>query len=186
MCHFITATLPAGADVDAAREVARRYRRGWEELENPHVARQLAEGERYFMTVRKGCDCGTELGSAGAGPPAAPDLAAEVAKLRKKGWSETKIERWLAEKGKTAGRRARLDAERAKPGADAQSWADLLHELASLPGASGVGVLLHWYSGHVESERIRFRVEEVGADELSAERLVRIEEDVLYRIRGRR
>jgi len=68
----------------------------------------------------------------------------ELDKLRRKGWSETKIKRWLGEREKVAARSARAEAaskEAAMP--DCEQWLGLLRTAAQV--ATGrVGVLLCW------------------------------------------
>lgn len=97
MCHFVTMVLPPGADVDHVQQVLGRYHRGFEILENRFVAKLLKSGELYFLPSPWRCDCETELGLMYR-PPAdavAPDLTSEVKELRRKGWPEARISRWL-------------------------------------------------------------------------------------------
>lgn len=180
MCHFVTTTLAGGMTDAEADAVARRHGRVFERLENPHVLRQLAERERYFVTREKACDCGTALGSARESPLVRADLGKQVAKLRRKGWSETKIERWKRDRRKSEddqNRRFHAEAERLR--SDTETWLALLGELLASREVRSVGVLLHWYAGSLEDERIELARTAPG--EPRAEFLETIEEDVLYR-----
>lgn len=184
MCHFITATLSRGADADLIREIARRFGRDWKPLRNRHVLGQLGQGEGYFLTTRARCDCGTQIGSARQEASDSPDGRAS-AKLRRKGWGEAKIERWVSEQRRTKLKRAReLDSHLRRAGADVDSWGALLRALFEESRVAFVGLLLHSYSGSVESERIDLsRDDSLPVAELDGAFLLQIEEDVLYRFR---
>src|SRR5688572_29469897 len=127
MCHFITAALPAGADAEAVASLFKSYRRALEPVDNDWVVAQLPAGDRYFLTTRGYCDCGTSLGSLTRQCEAPRSPEDEVRKLKRKGWSEAKIERWRAEK-LAAGERARdrQEAMAQHMSEDAESWAALL------------------------------------------------------------
>jgi hypothetical protein len=171
MCHFITATLAAEDGRSAVAIVAARFARVWEPLENPYVTAQLRRGEQYFLTTRGHCDCGTGLGAARRGP----SLDRQIQKLKRKGWSSAKIERSLADK---AGARKKKQAARR---VQSDCWEQIIPSILVEAGVRHVGLLLHWYSGNLASERIEIvRQERVPAAQISAEFLSQIEEDVLY------
>ena len=182
MCHFITATLPQNVDTEVVASCFDSHGRGFALISDPLVATQLDPGDRYILTTRKHCDCGTSLGTlarSGCRPPVDGDSSArEVAKLRRRGWSEAKIGRWQSQtendrtKGKRAVRQCTQDAER---------WIDLLRDLLDSGATPRVALLLHWYRGNVESERISIRDRvQVEIHGLDPEKLMRMEEDVLY------
>lgn len=52
MCHFVTATMSAGGDVDAVRKIAKSFVLRWQELRNPSVEdlRELEEDVLYEFT----------------------------------------------------------------------------------------------------------------------------------------
>ena len=175
MCHFITTTLPAGLPSEAVETIARNHGRNWLAMSNKYVARYLDEGEQYFYTTQGHCDCGTSLGSSRVGEKDESKLSKQLEKLRREGWSETKIERWLNDKEK-----ARLN--RPKTGDDAAIWVALIGEVLGSTDAKYVGLLLHFYSGDLNDEQIAIsRVEDVPLLELTEDRLGAIREDVLYR-----
>jgi len=170
MCTYITAVISAGADEATLSQIADRWGHGWEAIDNPHVQAQLRSWERYFSTTRKHCDCGTALGS--AGPEwrhRHKDPADKVPGLRRKGWSEAKIARWLEDKQRAAGHRERKEAWLADqpPGPEEEMWLGFLREGLAQGAARSIGLLLHWYSGDLD-ERIsivgRTRVDVSTAD----------------------
>jgi hypothetical protein len=185
MCHYITATLPIKDDIASVASIFKSHGFGFELISNPHVAEQIGPQDCYVLTSGKYCHCGTALGSLTNRVPAkAINFEAQVKKLRKQGWSEAKIKRWLEQKEQTKERHLRDDEALAKGGdPELDRWIMLFKELIKVRQLPTVGLLLHWYHGSVEGERIKFqRRERFRLSELTAERLMRIEEDVLYEI----
>lgn len=91
--------MAPNGDESAVRRLAKASLLKWEPLDNPGVIKQLRHGERYFLTTRGMCDCGTEIGvsvrTAGTLPPRDADISREVKKLKKKGWTDAKVDRWI-------------------------------------------------------------------------------------------
>ncbi|MCU0706943.1 MAG: hypothetical protein MUF23_01490 [Pirellula sp.] len=52
--------MAPNGDESAVRRLAKTSLLNWEPLDNPGVIKQLRRGERYFLTTRGMCDCGTE------------------------------------------------------------------------------------------------------------------------------
>jgi hypothetical protein len=100
MCFFILAVLPEDADADAVKAIFSAHGRRCVEAGglSDGLRAGLAPGERFFHTTPAHCDCGTPLGEA-ALPGRDPAQVAEAtaARLRRKGWSEAKIARALAQ-----------------------------------------------------------------------------------------
>jgi hypothetical protein len=138
MCLFITVALPRDVDIDVVAERFESHGRGFAVTSNPHVAAQLDQGDRYVLTTRAHCDCGTSLGA--------------------------------------------LARSRTESGAqDANQWIELLSDLLGTGATTRISLLLHQYSGNVESERIVLKGRQrLEASELTTEQLMTIEEDVLY------
>lgn len=178
MCHYVTATIPNSADSDAIAAVFEAHGLGFSLVENRHVQPQLHKGDRYVLTTRGSCDCGTPIGSRRTVGRDEPH-ARELAKLRKRGWSEAKIRRWLEQKRETRERSERqADAAARSRTPEAAEWVALLADV--LGHAARVGLLLHWYRGGIDSERITLEREVVPRVELTAERLLSMREDVIY------
>jgi hypothetical protein len=154
MCHYITATLPARADFKAAEAIFKCHGFGFAENDNPNLSSQLEKGDRQFLTAGKYCDCGTSLGSYRV--DARPAVSKrELDQLRRKGWSEAKINRWLEEKA-AASEKDRRGARPELAGTDRElvRWFAMMDELFQSGAADRVGILLHDYSGSVASEKI--------------------------------
>lgn len=153
MFHYITATLPAKADLKAAEAIFKKYTFAFSEIGNEHVAGQLPPGEHQILTTAK-CDCGTALGSCRVEKPPVVSKK-ELDQLRRKGWSEAKINRWLEEKN-AAGEKDQRAArpELAETNDELVRWFSLMNAVFESGAADRVGVLLHEYSKAVASEKI--------------------------------
>jgi hypothetical protein len=125
MCHFITATLPHVVKPDSVAPIFESHKLGFELISNPHVAEQVDSQDWFVLTSRKHCDCGTSFGSLNHQDAAkAPSYDRELNRVRKKGWSEAKIQRWLEQKEHTKERHL---AEGGGPELD--RWIEFLNEL---------------------------------------------------------
>jgi hypothetical protein len=105
-------------------------------------------------------------------------------KFRQQGWSEAKIQRWLEQKEQNKERHRREDEALASGGGpELDRWIEFLNDLIGFGHAPRIGLLLHWYGGTIEGERIKIkRRERVRLAEVNPERLMKIEEDVLYEV----
>lgn len=178
MCHFITMVIPGSADQGLVRTILHENNRGFYPLDNRQVRKVLKAGEIYFNTCDKYCDCGTKLGSYQE-PDRELQAAAlnkELAKLKKKGWSQAKIGRWCADREKAH----RIEA----PVGDPDGWVLTIRSLltdAKLPYA---GVLLHMYKGDIQTERMMPARFKAPLDESLAHKLWRLPEDTLLIVGG--
>jgi hypothetical protein len=186
MCHYITATLPHVVEPDSVANIFESHKLGFELISNPHVAEQVNSPDWYILTSRNHCDCGTAFGSLNHRDTAAKGSSydRELKKFRKQGWSEAKMQRWLEQKEQTKERHRRKDEDLVQGGSpELDRWIELLNELIGSGPAPRVGLLLHWYHGSIEGERIKIqRRERVRLSEVNPERLMKIEEDVLYEV----
>jgi hypothetical protein len=182
--------MSAGGDANTVGKIAKGFLLRWEQIHNPSVAKALLPGETYFFTTRGMCDCGTDLGSAHRidATLRRPDHDREAKKLRKKGWGAAKIERRTKDRQADFERRqAEADARKDQPPYHAQLWCDFIHAVLDAGAARSIGILLHFYSGRIDSERIPIAGRRsLNAVELTAGFLLELEEDVLYEFNGTR
>jgi hypothetical protein len=177
--------MPNKDDAESVAAMFKSHGFGFELISNPHVAQQIGPQDWYILTSGKYCDCGTALGSlSNRVQDKAIDFEPQVRKLRKQGWSEAKIKRWLEQKEQTKERHLREDEALAKGGdPELDRWIMLFEELINVRQIPKMGLLLHWYHGSVEGARIKIqRRERLRLSEVTPERLMKIEEDVLYEI----
>jgi len=145
MCTFVTLVAASG-DLDrlgallSARD-RRGYARHAERVETPCLRAHLTPGECEYWLIHPPCDCGTFLGSedpAGRAPERPLDAKAE--RWRRKGWSEEKIARALADAGA-----ARDRAPRRGSNEDAAYWIDLMRAIGEGLGLPRLGLMHHFY-----------------------------------------
>jgi len=184
MCHFVTAILPKSANLALLRDLMAPYQRQLEPLVNESITRQLLPTEGYYLTTPKGanCDCGVGLGWFSRRQkltPRAVDVNAATTRLKRKGWSEAKISRWLSQK---AADRATwttpVDLE--SDTYYVKDWHALLSAVLNSGHTSYIGLLLHMYSGPLSQRiqlkgRVNCNLEHGGYTTLSA-----MAEDTLY------
>jgi hypothetical protein len=183
MCLYITATLPRDAKLDCVAPIFETYKLSFGTIPNPYVLKQLPPGEVYLSTTTSHCDCGSALGSLGRRERDEPEsYEHELKKLKRKGWSEAKIGRWVGQKGQTREKHAREDEARARSNTPvAQYWVDFISAVLNSKCTGKVGILLHFYHMGVEGERIKIvRNERVKREELTPRLLMEMEYDVLY------
>ena len=181
MCTYITATLNAGSDSAQVHALAMHHGLGWQALFNRKLVSQVAPGSKWFLTSRKYCDCGTALGSAGKRPERTHDSASDVPKLKKRGWSDAKISRWLADKSAAEARQLEYQTRGTGLTREVDNWITFLTSAIASKAADHVGVLIHEYSGGVSGERIAIKRREViRVSEVTPELLWKMEFDVLY------
>ena len=183
MCHFITATLPAEADVERVRQIAKSHCLAWVPADNPKVAAQLRAGELYFMTTHGHCQCGTPLGELRRHEkPEEPGYTRQLSKLRQKGWGKAKIERWLEQKHRNKEKRQRVvEHVKADRAAQVDRWISFFSTVIEVGASSNVGLLLHFYRSGPKTEDVKIaRRDRKSVDTLLADDLLAMEEDVLY------
>ena len=182
MCTYIAATLPIAADAVRIRSIAGDHGLGWQEFANRHLLQQIGSGSKWFLTSRKHCDCATALGSADPTRlKRTHDPKADVPALRKQGWSEAKVARWLADKADVDKRRQAKHARGAGRTPEVNSWLSFLGSALASGATTEVGVLIHDYTRRIEGEKVSIkRREAVAAAGITPERLLSMESDVLY------
>lgn len=172
MCRFVTATLPADADHAALAAIAQRHGRRLLPISNPSIDRQIGPGLRHYLTTPGHCDCDVLIGRRLR--ERAKDTDAAIQRLRRKGWSEAKIERALAQQ---QGKRAQRVVESTAP------WLAFTRDMLSQTKNTQMGLLMHHYSGALDADIVLSARESLPLPMLSEELLEGLCEDVLYEFR---
>jgi hypothetical protein len=157
MCHFIT-LIASTQDDEAVREIMKRHGRNAAPIDNPSVRNVLANGERQYLTTSGHCDCGTILASNqdNAGN-FEKEIAHDVARMRRKGWSGTKIDRAIE------GRRKAFAKPRQSSSDSFELWSAALQGIGSQLKLASVGLFIRFYSGAVTTETFEASRREVSA-----------------------
>ncbi len=181
MCTLIAAVLPESANFEAVASIFDKHKVGFKVVEAPHALAELAPRDVVIQTTRAMCDCGTPLGSQSGNRtshPARPNNP--VDKLRKKGWSETKIARWQQQKEQEKQKEQRVQsvhAENALPHLD--YWIRFISNVLHSGHTLRIGLLLVWGTVQYDHHRT-LRQERVKLSDLTAEHLLHMEENVVY------
>lgn len=158
MCHYITGFLAGSFDLAEVKMLAEPFSIVLDPIENRSVAKLLQADETYFNMTKGMCACGTDLCDR---KNAAEWIESEFHRLdrdekkyRKKGWSDTKIERWRSQQNEMIHRRFGDEPLKVHPGADCIRFSQFFNTLFEETKITKVGLLLHFYSGGVSSEKI--------------------------------
>ena len=182
MCHFVTAVLPNTVPREVLDGIAKLHGKQFEPLENLSVQEQLRATESYVLATAGVCDCGTGLGALTRSESSVHGRNEDEDRLRRKGWSETKIARSLDMK---EGRSLAQHAKREEAALEnVQIWLELLAQVFSSNRVPYVGLLLHWYSGPLNSRIQLHGRQVVRREELTAKVLASMREDVVYEFRA--
>ncbi|MDR2921106.1 MAG: hypothetical protein LBV72_17300 [Tannerella sp.] len=183
MCHFITGIISGKITIEEINSIGDEFGLQFQKYSNEFVEKQLKSDETYIWKRCKYCDCGTPLGmfKRKDNNQTEETQKAEIAKLKQKGWSEAKIQRLMNDRNKKAGQEAsKFEQSKRSAFHEVQKWGDFIKKLFNSTSIKTFGILLHWYSGSVNTERITLK-ERVMIDktELSTEHLLEMEEDAL-------
>ncbi|MCM2334393.1 MAG: hypothetical protein NDI82_10650 [Anaeromyxobacteraceae bacterium] len=169
MCHFINIVLPARVDIEPLREIAKRHGRVLSPNTERLVCDVLGPDERAYLTSSM-CDCGTQL-AIRRSARREHDEDREVVRLRKAGWSETKIQRWREQRGTAAEQKAKTKAKSREH--ESEVWRALLTDLLDAK-PEHVGLLVHWVTDEVR------RGPTLPRSGLATDAMGNLEENVLY------
>jgi len=171
MCHFITLIAPT-EDGDAVRAIMERHRRIADPIDNPSVRSVLRDGENQYLTTRGHCDCGTVLAPRHDTPETFEEkIAKEAARMKARGWSETKIKRAIADRRKS-------DARPRGGGFDSlELWNAVLHDLCGDLNLPYAGLFVRFYSGAIATEAFKASRREVPRTAIWHDGLGSIEHD---------
>ena len=171
MCTYIAAVLPAGTDPKAAGELFEKHNLGFWQIHDRPPA--ISKDQLYVLTSTKYCDCGTVLGRGCIRNPHTKEPETEIPKLRKKGWSEAKINRWLEDKTRKPDPRDTESEE------ELARWIVTIQEILTSGVTKSLGVFVHFYNEGFGADIIK-RVEQVKLADLSPELLLGLADDTLY------
>jgi hypothetical protein len=184
MCYYIYALFPKPVTIQSVNTIARQNGLAFEEVMNVYVQAPESPREIFFLKSCKPCDCGTSLGSLNKTfVTDDPDLVRKVQKLRLKGWSETKINRWLDTK--------EIYFEKNRKLADAYHEYAVEHsgEIdtyirflgACLTTTPYIGLVLHWHSRGNSLTHIADRARlMMSIKELTPEVLLAMQTNTIY------
>ncbi len=153
MCTFLSVTLPVSANVEACRALFQSKGLVLAPVEAGQQPSGVENSENYYFTCAGVCDCSTDIASdhLRSGHLRDSDSDEEIIRdLRKKKWSDAKIERRLEALRRTKAKIER--AEQAKsdhwPG-DAQNWVELFEVAIQQKMTRYIGLTANFYAGSI-------------------------------------
>ncbi len=184
MCHFISGLILNDFELADLNEIGTLFSITFSKCENEFVISQLSGKESYLIKDSKYCDCGTELGVLHRMKNTDDNRIekSELEKLKQKGWSDSKIQRWISDKKKISDREKRqFNDYKYAEHADIQRWVGFINELFAKTKITKFGLMLHWYKGSVVSEKIKIlnRVK-IKSNDFNDQTLLQIKEDTIY------
>lgn len=183
MCHFITAIIDDKSSLETLNSIGKNYGITFRTVSNEHLQKQLQYNRKYLWKNSDQCDCGTSIGSSRTSDPV-ESTKKDIKRFKKKGWSETKIKNWLMNRERSEKKDERAELDRGtNVNEDAKNWIGLLRDFQNSSEIGYFGLLLHWYSGNVESEPVNILDwRKINPERLTTSGIFEMEEDVVYQI----
>jgi hypothetical protein len=182
MCHFITAICSSKTKLSDINLIGETYGLQFEDCDNEHITKQISKTEKYLLKKSKMCDCGTNLGESSSKNDNTERVQkSEIDKLKKKGWTETKITRYLADKKKSDEKAAQQnDTILNRQSNELDNYVNFIKDLLKKSDSEIFGLLLHWYSKGPDNENIKLAARKnISFKTLTALDLKTLEEDTL-------
>ncbi len=154
------------------------------------MASVLQAGELFGRMTSRYCDCGTALAASGATKRAAErtreGIEHKLDRLRWKGWSRNRIERWLVQVEADQDRHAQAKAEVVTN--EAREWCEWLRHALEDVRVEHVGLLVDDYDGLLDDaygadEKSTPPVRDARLRDIDERVLENLEKGVLYRVR---
>ena len=154
MCYFALTMFPKSADWLHLQQICTSKNVQLSTISNASLSAQLRDVQIALILIgNEPCHCNSAIGrlnKATSNPSF--DLEKEKQKLKRKGWSDSKIERSLAEKlaahGRSEEKNSLADA------AEIEKWVELFSSTAKELPTEEISLLLHVYTGDIEQEEV--------------------------------
>lgn len=150
MCQFNLLIIDKESKNDELKKLLLTNGFGFRELNNKSLKNQIGENIKIIVTTKGDCDCGSVIGVNRQEAVSKIDIEKEQKKLRKKKWSESKIERYLADKLKKQSNR--VEAKESDNESEENNWIRISNSLKNQ--TDPFGILFHQFSGAIEEEII--------------------------------
>ncbi|MBS1715392.1 MAG: hypothetical protein JST30_13765 [Armatimonadetes bacterium] len=146
VCDFLYVFVPDSSGLSVIQDLLESEGLGFKTVDGPSPAAKLPDGTVQILATPGHCSCGTAIGGYYDQPVhlRAPDDK-EVLKLKRKGWSDSRIQRWLDEK--TAHLNEVGRAKSARDGAELDQWVGVLKGAVDSGATDWIGLSLHFEGG---------------------------------------
>lgn len=179
MCQFNILLTEKSTSNEMLQTILEGLSFGYNEIENKYMCNQIVGLEKVIMTTKGHCDCGSILGIEQSPSSQRIDELKERKKLRKKKWSESKIDRYLEDKLKSQTRNE--ENEELGNKTEEERWLKLIHKLTD--ENIKFGLFQHQFSGSLVNERVNLvKTRKVRIGEFTIEDLRKLEDCEFIRI----
>lgn len=177
MCHFILSTIPPNVDQEIILRTIKKYHRDYRPAEHNLSGEIIHKDDKLYYTTKGHCDCGTPLGTGNNSRSKGPSKR-DLSKLRRKGWSEAKISRWVDQWMKNIKKDNRKLSEYDRSTTpEITEWKELVIDILSQKEIVRFGLVLVWSP---KSKITIDSVKQISLDNLDIDVLRCMEENVLY------
>ncbi|UII19161.1 hypothetical protein [Fulvivirga ligni] len=184
MCHFITAIISSNSDLTLLNRIGDQFDIAFDYINNDHIKNQIDTNYSYLQKLTACCECGTSLGAQDHIMSAEREQIKDINRLKRKGWSQNKIESWLTNKQRSSVNQQRsFDHQSINYQEDAVKWLGFLSLLMKSSEIGYFGLLFHWYSGSVDSEDFQIiEYERLKEHQLNEDFIFHMKEDIVYEV----
>ncbi len=151
MCQFNLAIIDKESDDSKLKDIFESYGFDFSLLQNQNLSKLISPDLKVIFTTKSHCDCGSAIGIDTKDNSSRRDIEKEIKKLKRKKWSDSKIQRYLDNKAKTE------EKNQAETGKNIQreldNWLDTINGCFGENLTKKFGILTHFYSGTLENEK---------------------------------
>ncbi|EMJ97769.1 hypothetical protein [Leptospira alstonii] len=179
MCYYITSAIPNQTNVQNLRNILQNHRLNIDIIDNPYIPKRLSDRYVYFRPTTGNCDCGTALGRSNRLKKESTN--SEIVKLRKRGWSSTKIDRWVKEKESYRSKiEETKDYSRNPDLTEEKFWYSTLSDVFMSGSCEEFGLLLRWYDKDIKSNFELKNIQKIKFISITEVFFSKMQEDNLY------
>jgi hypothetical protein len=100
MCQFNLAILDKVSDESKLKDIFERNGFNFTLLQNQNLNKLISPDLKVIFTTKSHCDCGSAIGIGTTDNSIKRDIEKEIKKLKRKKWSDSKIQKYLDNKEK--------------------------------------------------------------------------------------
>jgi len=180
MCQFNFILTEKPKDKQKLAQTIKYAGFGFREVNNKHLTNQIENFQYAILTTKNHCDCGSIIGMDEFISPREIDVDKERKKLKKKKWSDSKIERYLNDKIKSQNKADENKDIGNK--AEEDRWIKLIDNLIN--ENINFGIFHHQFDGLIEEEKVELsKVKTIKKTELEIRHLRNMVDCELIRIK---
>lgn len=179
MCQFNIILTKKDTDSKIIEKLLKANGFGYLEINNKSIVSQVTGFQKIIVSTKGHCDCGSILGIERSPSSQIIDIEKERKKLKKKKWTDSKIDRYLTDKLKSQTNKD----ENSELGnsTEEQQWMKLINQL--IDAKIKIGLLHHQFNGDLTEEKLELRNCKIfKRNELSIEDLRNLEDSELLKI----